>query len=61
MGKKKNKKSKKRANSEFAAHSNQDLNKPELMIGGQAVIEGVLMRGPDKYAVAIRHPSGRFL
>lgn len=61
MGKKKNKKSKKRANSEFAAHSNQDLNKPELMIGGQAVIEGVLMRGPDKYAVAIRHPSGRIV
>lgn len=26
--------------------------------GGQAVIEGVLMRGPDHYAIAAREPSG---
>lgn len=27
-------------------------------VGGQAVIEGVMMRGPDKYAVAVRRPQG---
>ena len=26
--------------------------------GGQAVIEGVMMRGPDKYAVAVRRADG---
>src|SRR5215207_467811 len=26
--------------------------------GGQAVIEGVMMRGRDSMAVAVRHPSG---
>ena len=35
--------------------------KPELMIGGQAVIEGVMMRTKDKYAVAVRHPSGKIV
>lgn len=32
--------------------------KPELMVGGQAVIEGVLMRTGDDYAVAVRKPDG---
>lgn len=27
-------------------------------IGGQAVIEGVMMRGPDKTAMAVRQPNG---
>ena len=27
-------------------------------IGGQAVIEGVMMRGPEKIAVAVRKPDG---
>jgi uncharacterized protein YqhQ len=35
--------------------------KPELAIGGQAVIEGVLMRTNEKYAVAIRQPNGKIL
>jgi len=35
--------------------------KPELAIGGQAVIEGVLMRTTDKYAVAVRQPNGRII
>ncbi|MBW2991404.1 DUF1385 domain-containing protein [Candidatus Woesearchaeota archaeon] len=35
--------------------------KPELMIGGQAVIEGVLMRTGDKYAVAVRKPDGKII
>jgi uncharacterized protein YqhQ len=28
------------------------------MVGGQAVMEGVLMRSPDSYAVAVRRPNG---
>ncbi len=28
-------------------------------IGGQAVIEGVMMRGADKYAVSVRKPDGK--
>ncbi len=28
------------------------------MIGGQAVIEGVMMKGPDSIATAVREPSG---
>ncbi len=27
-------------------------------IGGQAVVEGVMMRSPDKFAVAVRRPDG---
>src|SRR5215831_13262103 len=27
-------------------------------IGGQAVLEGVMMRGPSKWAVAVRKPDG---
>ena len=30
----------------------------KLMVGGQAVIEGVMMRGPKKVATAVREPSG---
>ena len=33
-------------------------NKYKTSIGGQAVIEGVMMRGPKEYAVAIRKPDG---
>jgi len=40
---------------------NRRKKKPELMIGGQAVIEGVLMRTKDKYAVAVRNPKGRII
>jgi len=35
------------------------LEAPEdILIGGQAVIEGVMMRSPHSYAVAVRQPSG---
>jgi uncharacterized protein YqhQ len=27
-------------------------------VGGQAVIEGVMMRGPEKIAIAVRKPDG---
>lgn len=32
--------------------------KPKTSIGGQAVIEGVMMRGPGHIATAVREPSG---
>jgi len=31
---------------------------PDFAMGGQAVIEGVMMRGPRAYAVAVRRPQG---
>jgi uncharacterized protein YqhQ len=34
---------------------------PRYTYGGQALIEGVLMRGRDAIAVALRHPDGRIL
>ena len=33
--------------------------KDKLMVGGQAVIEGVMMRGPELVATAVREPSGK--
>src|SRR3990172_4053928 len=30
----------------------------EVLVGGQAVIEGVMMRSPHAYCVAVRKPSG---
>ncbi|MDD5315680.1 MAG: DUF1385 domain-containing protein, partial [Candidatus Cloacimonetes bacterium] len=32
--------------------------KKEISVGGQAVIEGVMMRGPQHLATAIRRRSG---
>ena len=34
------------------------MGKIKTSIGGQAVIEGVMMRGPKEYAVAVRKPDG---
>jgi len=34
-------------------------NKPN--VGGQAVIEGVMMRGPGKLSIAVRQPNGEIL
>ena len=31
---------------------------PFLPVGGQAVIEGVMMRSPTRVAVVVRHPDG---
>ena len=31
----------------------------KLMVGGQAVIEGVMMRGPKLTATAVRDPQGK--
>ena len=33
----------------------------ETLVGGQAVIEGVMMRAPHSYCVAVRKASGRWL
>jgi len=33
------------------------MNHSECNYGGQAVIEGVMMRSPDKYAIAVRKPD----
>ncbi|MEX1280492.1 MAG: DUF1385 domain-containing protein [Acidimicrobiia bacterium] len=32
---------------------------PKKTVGGQAVIEGVMMRAPEGWAVAVRNPEGR--
>jgi uncharacterized protein YqhQ len=33
----------------------------EIIVGGQAVIEGVMMRAPNSYAVAVRRQDGRIV
>ncbi|MEW6126428.1 MAG: DUF1385 domain-containing protein [Acidobacteriota bacterium] len=33
----------------------------EIIVGGQAVIEGVMMRAPHAYAVAVRRPDGQIV
>src|SRR5262249_28514540 len=33
----------------------------ETLVGGQAVIEGVMMRAPHSYCVAVRKPSGEIV
>ncbi len=36
-----------------------DISKPfRTMIGGQALIEGILMRGPEQAAIVVRKPDG---
>lgn len=34
------------------------MKKPKIYVGGQAVIEGVMMRSPQTIATAVRTPSG---
>ena len=33
--------------------------KPNILVGGQAVIEGVMMRVPGAYSTAVRDPKGK--
>ncbi len=33
----------------------------QIIVGGQAVIEGVMMRAPHSYAVAVRRPDGQIV
>ena len=35
------------------------IMKPTILVGGQAVIEGVMMRVPGAYATAVRDPEGK--
>ena len=37
------------------------MTKPTVYVGGQAVIEGVMMRGPKYIATAVRTPSGEIV
>ena len=39
----------------------KDKVKKKTSIGGQALIEGVMMRGPEKTAMAVRHTSGEII
>jgi uncharacterized protein YqhQ len=36
-------------------------SRPNVYYGGQAVIEGVMIRGPRHMAVAVRHPQGHII
>ena len=36
----------------------QSREKFKTMIGGQALIEGILMQGPEKRAIVVRSPEG---
>ncbi len=42
------------------AESNED-RVAQVYYGGQAVIEGVMIRGPEHMAVAVRHPKGHIV
>ena len=37
------------------------MKESEIIVGGQAVIEGVMMRAPHSYAVAVRRPDGEIV
>ena len=37
------------------------MKEEQIIVGGQAVIEGVMMRAPHSYAVAVRTPSGKIV
>ena len=37
------------------------LNKSTILVGGQAIIEGVMMRVPGFYAAAVRNPQGKIV
>jgi uncharacterized protein YqhQ len=41
--------------------SNLSANERDLIVGGQAVIEGVMMRTPSAYAIAVRKADGRIV
>ena len=40
------------------SEKNKTQEKFKTMIGGQALIEGILMRGPKKSAIVVRSPEG---
>ena len=42
----------------MSKENTQCCEKFKTMIGGQALIEGIMMRGPEKDAVVVRTPDG---
>ncbi len=46
----------------MADNQKKELSCPiKTSIGGQALIEGIMMRGPDKSAMAVRNPAGEIV
>src|SRR5689334_342977 len=43
------------------AHAEAVMKEDQIIVGGQAVIEGVMMRAPHSYAVAVRLPNGEII
>lgn len=41
--------------------SQSNENKKTILVGGQAVMEGVMMRTPKAYATAVRNPEGEII
>lgn len=41
--------------------SKKQENKKTILVGGQAVMEGVMMRTPKAYATAVRNPEGEII
>jgi uncharacterized protein YqhQ len=41
-----------------SSNSPSSLSEAELLVGGQALIEGVMMRSPGAFGVAVRRPDG---
>ena len=37
------------------------MREDQIIVGGQAVVEGVMMRAPHSYAVAVRRPDGQIV
>jgi len=51
----------KRQPATFVFWSEQFMREDQIIVGGQAVIEGVMMRAPHSYAVAVRRPDGQIV
>jgi uncharacterized protein YqhQ len=41
-----------------SSNSPSSPSEAELLVGGQALIEGVMMRSPGAFGVAVRRPDG---
>ncbi len=48
-------------NSKSKLQKKQPITGDELAVGGQALIEGVLMRSNDKYAISVRKSNGKII
>jgi uncharacterized protein YqhQ len=45
----------------FCLKGSEIMREDQIIVGGQAVIEGVMMRAPHSYAVAVRRPDGEIV